>query len=32
LLNYDLESVSVHCLEKWRHIVSPKTLLCFRVR
>jgi len=22
----------VHLLEKWRHFVSPKTLLCFRVR
>jgi len=24
--------VSVHILEKWRHFVSPKRLLCFRVR
>jgi len=24
-------SVSVHFLEKWRHFISPKTLLCFRV-
>jgi len=26
-----LKSVSVYFLEKWRHFVSPKTLLCFRV-
>jgi len=24
--------LSVHYLEKWRHFVSSKTLLCFRVR
>jgi len=26
------KEVSLHLLEKWRHFVSPKTLLCFRVR
>jgi len=25
-------TVSVHFLEKWRHFVSSKALLCFRVR
>jgi len=25
-------TVSVQLLEKWRHLVSPKTLLCFTVR
>jgi len=24
--------ISVHWLEKWCHFVSPKTLLCFRIR
>jgi len=24
--------VSVHFYEKWHHFVTPKTLLCFRVR
>jgi len=24
-------AVSVHLLKKWRHFVSPKTSLCFRV-
>jgi len=28
----DLKMVSVHLIEKWRHFVSPKTLLCFGVR
>jgi len=23
--------VFVNLLEKWRHFVSPKTLLCFRI-
>jgi len=29
---YDTYSVSVRLIEKWRHFVSPKTLLRFRVR
>jgi len=27
-----MEHPTVHYLEKWRHFVSPKTLLCFKVR
>jgi len=27
-----IKGVSVHFLEKWRHFVSPQTLLCFRAR
>jgi len=26
------DGICVNSLEKWRHFVSPKTLLCFRIR